>query len=606
MVLGLLLLLAVPTFHSTDFVASWLGNSSSWIAHRIAQHSPTDPAQQTVGRRRAADVAGKASNANSTTKPANASTASSASAASKPPPVHTSPEDHCIHMHEIRFKQNVPFQVYRNIPLNDPFTAVPFFHRILEEYSDLHRRHYHSHHLNFTQDLLSPTVSSKTKYIYVSLDVSGLGNRLMTLISSFMLAVLTKRVLLVSSIDFDMDELLCQPFHGSNWIWPTQLTLEEVREAARLAYDSKKMLDFPGAEPCHIEAHLSGRAAVDRNDQRKLEDYHILYFTNGEMYFLPMLYLNPQYRAMMNKWFPEQNPGTFLARYLLHPRDDVWKDIVETYTTLRSYDGEPTTEGEGRDERWVGVEGANPPPTKAPTPKGGAAVAMNATEEPKALTLKTPEQVPILIGLQLRNTQYEVSWNCLINDEHNHFFRQFHSNPNQRYHIFMSSMFPIVRQHLRLEAEKFPIKNMPENWKFFQEYKDADEPSIMMQVKHSLHDMWLLSMSDELILTPRSTFGYMAMLLRGHAALYPISTSRPYCPSEVDTRMVPLSAFGSSAAPHLKGIPSCYRAKSTEACYHRAICGHYNYTDIDFLSRCEDMCEKNGNQEVGWKLLNNL
>ena len=48
---------------------------------------------------------------------------------------------------------------------------------------------------------------SKYKYVYAYMGSSGLGNRLLNLVSSFLLALITNRVLVIYSPDYDLREV---------------------------------------------------------------------------------------------------------------------------------------------------------------------------------------------------------------------------------------------------------------------------------------------------------------------------------------------------------------------------------------------------------------
>jgi xyloglucan fucosyltransferase len=77
-----------------------------------------------------------------------------------------------------------------------------------------------------------------------------MGNRINTVISSFALALLTRRVLLIAQPEFDWDELFCQPFPGGNWIWPSALPwqlLTDVQSTYRHPTGPLRMQTIMGA-----------------------------------------------------------------------------------------------------------------------------------------------------------------------------------------------------------------------------------------------------------------------------------------------------------------------------------------------------------------------
>ena len=67
------------------------------------------------------------------------------------------------------------------------------------------------------------TESSECKYV-LWISFSGLGNRILTLASAFLYALLTNRVLVVDP-GTDMVDLFCEPFPDSSWFLPSHFPL---------------------------------------------------------------------------------------------------------------------------------------------------------------------------------------------------------------------------------------------------------------------------------------------------------------------------------------------------------------------------------------------
>ena len=57
------------------------------------------------------------------------------------------------------------------------------------------------------EKVFQSTGDSKYKYVYAYMGSSGLGNRLLNLVSSFLLALITNRVLIIFSPDYDLREV---------------------------------------------------------------------------------------------------------------------------------------------------------------------------------------------------------------------------------------------------------------------------------------------------------------------------------------------------------------------------------------------------------------
>lgn len=106
------------------------------------------------------------------------------------------------------------------------------------------------------EDLLRAVVtmaSAKHRYLYVDLSASGLGNRLNTVISAFLYAVLTHRVLLLSTPEFDWDDLFCQPFPGGDWVWPATVQWENMTTWQRDHNYGHRLLAVAGADWAALE-----------------------------------------------------------------------------------------------------------------------------------------------------------------------------------------------------------------------------------------------------------------------------------------------------------------------------------------------------------------
>ena len=174
-----------------------------------------------------------------------------------------------------------------------------FFHQALRHYVSLHASATGS--TNVTEDLMYG--KSKYRYLYLDLSASGLGNRLNTLLSGFLAAVLYNRVLLISAPEFDINDLLCQPFEGADWIWPRELQWDVL---TRTNHDS---MTIAGADFGTQEKFLA-------NDFK----HSLLRIRDGEMYFVPLLFSNPTKRPLLDRYFPSRNVAHVLSTYLIHPR----------------------------------------------------------------------------------------------------------------------------------------------------------------------------------------------------------------------------------------------------------------------------------------------
>lgn len=99
----------------------------------------------------------------------------------------------------------------------------------LRSYEDLHKRcGVHTESYNKTLEQLKSNGSSSSsdcRYV-VWISFSGLGNRILTLASTFLYALLTNRVLLVDP-GTDMADLFCEPFPEVSWFLPQDFPLKD-------------------------------------------------------------------------------------------------------------------------------------------------------------------------------------------------------------------------------------------------------------------------------------------------------------------------------------------------------------------------------------------
>lgn len=168
----------------------------------------------------------------------------------------------------------------------------------------------------------------------------GLGNRIMTLVSAFVYALLTDRVLLTQRT-VDNDELFCEPFPGTSWLlpeafpdeWMTELNSSSSCRFGTLIRNGTFTSSHDGY------AYLNLMHDYDTNDKRFFCPRSQAYLTNfpwlflrSNQYFLPGLHFVPEFQEELDKLFPDrESVFHHIVRYLLHPSDSVWKRISSFY-----------------------------------------------------------------------------------------------------------------------------------------------------------------------------------------------------------------------------------------------------------------------------------
>lgn len=374
--------------------------------------------------------------------------------------VHGAEQGSCMHKKDFRFFQNPPIE-------------TPALREAIERYDKLHAEAEQRQGVKEAFES-KDKASIQNKYIYVEMSTSGLGNRFMAMVSSYLLALLTDRVLIIHSTSFDISTVICTPFSESSIFLPEGTDLEAVQQG------DKHLL---------IDGSYSGKfnEMAKRDMEAAYGDKPIWKLHEVEQYFMPALFANPVYADTLKKWFPSRNVATKLMRYLLHPADEVWIDILDTISQKDTMD--------------------------------------------------------YTVGLQLR--QWINMGNALACFEHD-------LKPDHT-HMFVASLMN-VESMLHAKNEK---------WHVTQKYKEGHEEHANAQTQHAMHDMWVMSLTDETVVSSHSTFGYIVMAIKGEICLMADENQNSHC----------------------------YYPQSHEPCWHLAGKIGFKYEDTPYagmFSPCED------------------
>ncbi|XP_077213347.1 galactoside 2-alpha-L-fucosyltransferase-like isoform X2 [Tasmannia lanceolata] len=185
------------------------------------------------------------------------------------------------------------------------------------------------------------------KYV-VWISYSGLGNRILSLASAFLYALLTNRVLLIDR-GTDMVDLFCEPFPEKSWLLPLDFPLHQFKSFDGKSHESygnmlknnilnDSMNDVStGSLPAFAYLHL----AHDYGDYDKMffcsQDQLLLQripwlILRSDNYFVPSLFLIPTFEQELSILFPEKDTVFHhLGRYLFHPSNLVWGLITRFY-----------------------------------------------------------------------------------------------------------------------------------------------------------------------------------------------------------------------------------------------------------------------------------
>eukprot|EP00897_Mesotaenium_endlicherianum_P004536 jgi/Mesen1/410/ME000100S10646 len=144
---------------------------------------------------------------------------------------------------------------------------------------------------------------------------SGVGNRLMSLLSAFLYALLTGRALLVNT-NRGMPNMLCEPFPRSSWWTPRSLpdTLWKAPHQGEFANGSTSNW---GHQPTG-RRDIVGLFLTDE------------YWRSDQQFFCgSMQRLLSNHRLSL--LFPDRVVLGPLARYLLHPQNAIWDRVIRTH-----------------------------------------------------------------------------------------------------------------------------------------------------------------------------------------------------------------------------------------------------------------------------------
>ncbi|XVF85895.1 hypothetical protein PTKIN_Ptkin17bG0154600 [Pterospermum kingtungense] len=224
-----------------------------------------------------------------------------------------------------------------------PHQPSPYLVSKLRKYEHVHKRcGPNTQSYNKTVEQLksgggsSVVGSTDCKYV-VWVCYSGLGNRILTLASVFLYALLSDRVLLVDR-GKDMSDLFCEPFPEKSWFLPLDFPITskfnsfgpKSPESYGNMLKNNLLKASMGSVPSYMYLHL----AHDYDDHDKLffcDDEQALLksvpwlIVRTDNYFVPSLYLMQSFEYELSRLFPEKETiFHHLGRYLFHPTNQVW------------------------------------------------------------------------------------------------------------------------------------------------------------------------------------------------------------------------------------------------------------------------------------------
>lgn len=215
----------------------------------------------------------------------------------------------------------------------------PLLDELLKRYVRLHDKHLRDLDLEDAINLPLHNRNNKVRYVvWTPAETGGLAGQMLSLVSTFLFALLTDRVLLV---DFppEIEHVFCEPFQNSSWLLPAELKkalLENIPKAIHAVKQRQPMrkaiLNFERGN-LHDDKHL-----LSCHGTLKSVFGHIQWIVIKSDYtFIETIQSNKHHLHQLSElfqWRGHYNDDTFfsvLNRFLLHPANFLWEKITSQY-----------------------------------------------------------------------------------------------------------------------------------------------------------------------------------------------------------------------------------------------------------------------------------
>ncbi|KAF8721736.1 hypothetical protein HU200_022912 [Digitaria exilis] len=394
----------------------------------------------------------------------------------------------------------------------------------------------------------------------VNIAFRGLGNRMLSVASAFLYAVLTERVLLVHWGKDDAASLFCEPFPSATWLlprggWRSPLrNLDDYNEKSKESLgnmlqsgaiidgnNDNNNVSWPSSPPGYVYLHLAGGYGYHDKlfycgaHQRLLGEVPWL-LMRTDSYLVPGLFLTEPFVGELDAMFPEKDAAFYhLGRYLFHPSNDVWRLVTSYYRSNLA----------------------------AATRRVGVQIRVFHDKQP-------PQQVLDQLLSCVRNekllpetTTTTKTTTTTANDTSSSSVAVLVTSLSSWYHERIQDKYGGGGVHVHQPS-----------------HEGRQRSGVTAHNMKALSEMYLLSTCDVLVTSGFSTFGYVAQGLAGR---------RPW----VMERASPFDEWkeGQVFAPE----PPCRRAPSVEPCFHSPSyydCAARKDVELDkvrpYIRRCVD------------------
>lgn len=169
------------------------------------------------------------------------------------------------------------------------------------------------------------------KYLIWRAPYVGMGNRLLSLVSTYLLAILTNRVLLTDRV-WNWETIFCEPFPKSSMLLNTVVDGHFIQNNAKSFDRFTSQFRTNGSVPFSVIWHIthdSDKVSFCPEELEMLNNVPLL-AVYSNMYFVPGFYYT-KYKSLVEELFPENDIFMQLGRYFLNPVDEIWRKVKRTY-----------------------------------------------------------------------------------------------------------------------------------------------------------------------------------------------------------------------------------------------------------------------------------
>ncbi|CAM6104868.1 unnamed protein product [Calypogeia fissa] len=212
----------------------------------------------------------------------------------------------------------------------------PQWNEVLREYSKLHRVCLEKAG-DLTDYFHTKNTSTGCKFLVADvMDGTGLGNKVLVVLSNILYAILTQRVVLVP-LPTLLPYIMCEPFEGSTWriensslpfpplshpkAWMLPEFFYRDNDKGKKVSTYASAITF-GNKKIREQWHPRERFYCS-SSQENYRDIPWLYIT-GCLYNLPNLFAIGSFRPTLEALFPDKMALTHLLRTLMLPGDTIW------------------------------------------------------------------------------------------------------------------------------------------------------------------------------------------------------------------------------------------------------------------------------------------